>query len=352
MVRFLDLPFPRLAEMTGREPEKQWKRWLGLFRLNQRIVGTASDPYEVTLRIEEYLRANYRYSLNAPYTEYEVGGSSVPYPRLSPYATFLFDTRAGCCQHFAGAMAVLLRFNGIPARVAVGFRTGKRVSHETYAVGTNDAHSWVEAYFPNVGWVPFDPTPGNTLPGPGPSSASAGLVDPFTASGSSSPTPGAAPVGPTRPATRTVTRYAEPGADAAAGGLAWFAWILVPAVALLLWPGGRVVVRRRRLRRGSAEARLGAGVRLVYADLRAYGVAAPRSWTLPETAGFLAEYLGLDASALAGRIDAVLFGARAIGPNDLGDLAALRRDVRRGLRARAGWVRALAEAFGFQVRTR
>jgi hypothetical protein len=55
---------------------------------------------------------------------------------------------------------------------------------------------------------------------------------------------------------------------------------------------------------------------------------------------------------LAGRIDAVLFGARAIGPNDLGDLAALRRDVRRGLRARAGWVRALAEAFGFQVRTR
>ena len=66
-----------------------------------------------------------------------------------------------------GAMAMLLRFNGIPARVAVGFATGDLESPGVYSVATNNAHAWVEAYFPTVGWVAFDPTPGRSLPNAG-----------------------------------------------------------------------------------------------------------------------------------------------------------------------------------------
>ena len=89
------------------------REWLGLYQLDRKIVGRATDPYQITLRIEQYLRGHYSYSLTPPPTRY-----------ASPYAAFLFDTMVGYCQHFAGAMAVLERFNGIPARVAVGFTTG------------------------------------------------------------------------------------------------------------------------------------------------------------------------------------------------------------------------------------
>jgi transglutaminase-like putative cysteine protease len=132
------------------------------------IVGDATDPYDVTLRIEGYLRAFFEYSLNPPSSDYS-----------SPYAAFLFDTRSGYCQHFAGAMALLLRYNGIPARVAVGFTSGEEAEPGTYTVSTNDAHAWVEAYFPEAGWVAFDPTPSRNIPTAGPSSSSPGFVDPF-----------------------------------------------------------------------------------------------------------------------------------------------------------------------------
>ena len=88
--------------------------WLGLYSLNERIVRDATDPYQITLRIEQYLRQFYSYSLTPPASDYS-----------SPYAAFLFDTRSGYCQHFAGAMALLLRYNGIPSRVAVGFASGE-----------------------------------------------------------------------------------------------------------------------------------------------------------------------------------------------------------------------------------
>ena len=161
--RYSDLPFPALPDLQGPSPETAWiaalgisrgsREWRGLYRLNESIVDGATDPYRIALAVEAYLRTKYKYSLTPPQTDY-----------LSPYAAFLFETKTGYCQHFAGAMAVLLRFNGIPARVAVGFTTGEKVDDGTYVVTRNDAHAWVEAYFPGVGWVPFDPTPGRTLP--------------------------------------------------------------------------------------------------------------------------------------------------------------------------------------------
>ena len=56
-------------------------------------------------------------------------------------------------------MAAMLRFLGIPARVAVGFTSGRQ-DDGTWVVTDHEAHAWVEVWFAGVGWIPFDPTPG------------------------------------------------------------------------------------------------------------------------------------------------------------------------------------------------
>jgi len=349
-LRYTAMPFLTLADMTGSSAGSDWqhamgerpadREWLGLYQLNREIVGGASDPYEITLRVERYLRSNYTYSLTPPLTGFS-----------SPYAAFLFETRTGYCQHFAGAMAALLRFNGIPARVAVGFTTGERMNGDVFVVSRNDAHAWVEVYFPRVGWLPFDPTPGQNIPGPGPSSTSAGFVDPFAQGGGAGGSDTLAPDQGSLP--REPAADGEGGAsgtaDASAGTPRWLPWTLALAAAVLAWPFGRAVVRRRGLRRGSLEERLQASLALVYADLRDHGVTVPRSQTLEETSRFLKQHLGLDATSLADRIQAVLFGGRSATAEDLADVATLRRELRRRLRARRGWVRGALACYGLRV---
>ena len=164
------------------------REWLGLYELNRSIVGTASDPYEIALRIERFLRSHYTYSRKPPRNGCK-----------SQYAAFLFETKTGHCAYFAGAMAVLLRFNDIPARVALGFTCGRRQADGTFLVSTNDTHAWVEAYFPQAGWVPFEPTPGNALPMPEASSTTPRFVDPYASATTS----------PTSPPTRTPPTQAD-----------------------------------------------------------------------------------------------------------------------------------------------
>jgi transglutaminase-like putative cysteine protease len=82
---------------------------------------------------------------------------------------FLFDTKTGYCDNFSSSMAVLLRTLGIPTRWVKGYTGGdfveyseKDPSRSIYEITNNNAHSWVEVYFPNQGWVPFEPTKGYT----------------------------------------------------------------------------------------------------------------------------------------------------------------------------------------------
>ena len=76
--------------------------------------------------------------------------------------TSCFASTRGYCQQFSGAMALLLRMGGVPARVAAGFTPGTLDrDRREYVVRDLDAHSWVEVYFPGIGWVTFDPTPGD-----------------------------------------------------------------------------------------------------------------------------------------------------------------------------------------------
>ena len=342
--RYLGLPFPEKQVDGTTLSEADWRaaasvlpaarEWMGLYALNERIVGSETDPYRIALAIQQYLRADYGYSLHPPGAGYR-----------SPYAEFLFATHSGYCQHFAGAMAVLLRFNGIPARVVVGFATGKEEHDGVYLVTRNDAHSWVEAYFPGVGWAQFDPTPGRSIPS----------ADGSTASGPAAEAAATADTGATPLAVGAEgrARVADPGGPTgktaaprpdSSGGAPW--WLLgLPAV-LVAWPAGRALLRRRDLFRGSRESRLEASVSLLYGDLRDFGIDVPPSQTLEETAAYLDRHLGLDTGDLAVRVQAVVFGGRAATEADLDDAAALRRSVRARLRARTTRVRSVLALYG------
>ena len=117
------------------------------YALAQRLAGGSATPYDYVRSVLSYLSHGFSYNENTPVHAY-------------PLEAFLFNDKYGYCQQFAGAMAMLLRMGGVPARVAVGFTTGSyNTGGHDYVVGDIDAHAWVEAWFPHYGWVRFDPTP-------------------------------------------------------------------------------------------------------------------------------------------------------------------------------------------------
>ncbi len=123
-------------------------------QLAQQITASADNNYDRARAVETYLRTHFGYTLQLSRT--------VPH---DPLANFLFERKQGHCEYFASSMAVMLRTLGIPSRVVNGFRTGEfNDVTSQYVVRASNAHSWVEAYFPNQGWVAFDPTPGASFP--------------------------------------------------------------------------------------------------------------------------------------------------------------------------------------------
>jgi transglutaminase-like putative cysteine protease len=122
-------------------------------KLAEEVTATASNNFDKAAALERYLRTRFGYTLNLP--------RSVP---RDPLANFLFERKAGHCEYFASSMAVMLRSLRIPSRIVTGFRGGEfNDLTGQYVVRASNAHSWVEAYFPNYGWVSFDPTPGGSL---------------------------------------------------------------------------------------------------------------------------------------------------------------------------------------------
>ena len=117
--------------------------------LAQRVTLGATGDEDRARLLEQHLRTAYGYTTRLPQNE-------VP----DPMAHFLFERRAGHCEYFASAMAVMLRSLRIPARVVTGFQSGiyNPVSG-WYIVRASDAHSWVESWLPRRGWTTLDPTP-------------------------------------------------------------------------------------------------------------------------------------------------------------------------------------------------
>ncbi|MEE9385987.1 MAG: DUF3488 and transglutaminase-like domain-containing protein [Nannocystaceae bacterium] len=94
-----------------------------------------------------------------------------------PVEGFLFETRAGHCEYFATAAAVLLREAGVPTRVVNGY-LGADWNHigRYYAVRQANAHSWIEVHFGDLGWVTFDPTPPQGRPAAVPTSTTTSIA--------------------------------------------------------------------------------------------------------------------------------------------------------------------------------
>jgi transglutaminase-like putative cysteine protease len=121
--------------------------------LARQITSRATTEYDKAAAIEHYLRTNYTYTLNL--------GNAIP---ADPLANFLFERKRGHCEYFASSMAVMLRTLNVPARIVNGFRTGEfNDITSQYLVRASNAHSWVEVYFPEHGWIEFDPTPAALL---------------------------------------------------------------------------------------------------------------------------------------------------------------------------------------------
>lgn len=265
--------------------------------LTSQLTEGKSNAYDRTVAIAQYLKANYAYSLS---------DAQVPGEHEDFVDAFLFKNRAGYCDYFSTAMTVMLRSAGIPARWVKGFAPGEAQadgggydellplsnvsapkSEQALAAVTNtgsfeeanlpaakpasrmlsvtvrnqDAHSWVEAYFAGVGWVPFDPTPGFAQGSPDGSSVaqplSAASAPPSAGSGGASVTAGQPAGGLTGgwlSAARDRLRAAAsalsalPESAAAAGFSLRAAWLAAAGAALLAPPMAYMWRRRALIR--------------------------------------------------------------------------------------------------------
>ena len=135
---YLQLPdnfSPRVAELADQE------------------TAAASTTYDKVKALEQFLRA-------FAYDE----GISAPPSDVDPLEYFLFDIQRGYCDYYASAMATMLRSQGIPARTASGYAEGDfDPETDTYWITEQDAHTWVEVYFPQYGWLEFEPTAGESI---------------------------------------------------------------------------------------------------------------------------------------------------------------------------------------------
>lgn len=111
--------------------------------------------YDKARNIERYLRIDggFTYNLDVNYRRAD-----------KAIEEFLAGNKEGFCTQFATSMALLAREEGIPSRVVYGSTTGEEVGRDEYLVTGGNMHTWVELYFPGVGWYPFDPTPGFSVP--------------------------------------------------------------------------------------------------------------------------------------------------------------------------------------------
>jgi hypothetical protein len=123
--------------------------------LANRLTANAYTPYDKAKAIENYLKT-FEYTLQVEPPAYNADGVD----------HFLFNLKRGYSEYFASAMTVMLRTQGIPARLATGYTVGDRLPDhdDIFIVNDSHSHAWVEVFFPRYGWITFEPTPGARLP--------------------------------------------------------------------------------------------------------------------------------------------------------------------------------------------
>jgi transglutaminase-like putative cysteine protease len=280
-----------------------------MYELAQELTANERTGYDAVKAVERHLQTNYAYSERVP-------------TRPLPLMGFLFEDERGYCQQFSGAMALMLRMSGIPARVAAGFSPGSfnRDTRE-FRVRDLDAHSWVEVWFTGIGWVPFDPTPA-AAPAESQSSASATSA---AAADAGEVRVGGAGVAPERVDSGPATATPE---DGGANTLVVGALLLVVA----LGAGTAVLVTRRISRAHTLGPSELAEVQL--RELR--GTLERLGWDVPATTTLLAlerrlgRFAGPRSAAYAEALRASRYDKGEPPGPGLGERRAVRRELTRG----------------------
>ena len=298
------------------------------YALAQRLKARSATPYAYALAVNDYLREGFRYTEKPEKAPLGV----------EPIEWFLLDSKEGYCQHFSAGMALLLRMGGIPARVATGFSPGGYSKRkQAWIVRDTDAHSWVEAWFDDFGWVTLDPTPSQTPA----RSQIASLAAPASPDENSADNPGGDPdAAGSSPADRRAAGSREELFDQLRGGGGTATeddgagegsgvplWPLIPA-GLLLTAGGALWVARRR--RGRPDDPLERAIYELETALRRSGRPTPAGMTLRQ----LERRLGLsgDAAAYLRAVSSGRYAPRPVQPT-----AEQRRALRRELAAGQGF---------------
>ena len=125
-----------------------------IIELAKEVTADEENGYDKARALVKYLRANWKYSLD-----------TVSPPQDRDFVDwFLFEQDRGYCVHFSTAFVVMARAIGLPARWVKGFTYGERDAKGDFHILNSHAHSWAEVWFDGYGWVPFEPTPGASLP--------------------------------------------------------------------------------------------------------------------------------------------------------------------------------------------
>jgi len=280
-----------------------------MYDLSQRLTADQPTAYAAVKNVERYLQDTFTYSERVP---------TRPFPLMG----FLYEDKRGYCQQFSGAMALMLRMAGIPARVAAGFSPGSfNKDSREYRVRDLDAHSWVEVWFQGIGWVPFDPTPARS-PAQSQSSALATSA-------------AAADAGEVRD-TRQGVAASERGTDTGAGlgsdgGNGWLVPVLLLLLALPLAGGALVLANRVRRLRGLGPDEL---AEIQLSELRRALVRldwdVPASATLLGLGRRLGRFAGPASAAYAEGLRAHRYDPRAPAAPSLAQRKAVRRELSRG----------------------
>jgi len=294
-------------------------RYARFYELARRLRADADTPFAYVRAVERYLRQGFRYSETPP-------------PSQVPLADFLLRDKTGYCQQFSGAMALLLRMGGVPARVASGFSPGiLDAERKEYVVRDVDAHSWVELFMPGIGWVTRDPTPPDAPARRRDSDVTVGAgEEPVTFGGSERALDPAAGAGGADVPATTAQDESGPNTTLLVGAV--LILLIIAAAAVLL------IRRRRWLRRAAvhdfhADAELAELMRA----LRRSGRAPSPRLTL---AALAERYAGTPAQDYVNTLAAARYGYTERRPTRA-QRAALRRELGAGLgprgRLRAWW---------------
>ena len=297
-----------------------------MYALARKLAVGAPTSYDVAARIERYLLSNYTYDEHPPLRRY-------------PLEAFLFTDRRGYCEQFSGAMTLMLRTDGIPARVGVGFKPEVFDSAtSTWTVRAADAHAWVEVFFTGIGWVSFDPTPATHALGNGSSAtASKGAL-----------LEGAAGTSATQALHARAGRSGARahGARSSLPLASWQLALALIALALLaLWVLAVWMRARRRRRHGGDLGPLEEAVRELEGALAAAAWPLLPGMTLTQIAQRFERAAQHEAAAYVVLLRDLRFGRPlALGERDLSALRSQRLALRRALargRGLRGRLRAL-----------